>query len=105
MTEDRQSPEAVADREGGAEENSYCALGTGKTHIGHLDCAAGVTGLIKTIQQFRHEKIPALLHFMSPNPRRKHGATPRLLNHDIRTALTQPCIFVAEYALAKLRKS
>jgi amino acid adenylation domain-containing protein len=56
-------------REGGAEENSFCALGTGKTHIGHLDCAAGVTGLIKTIQQFRHEKIPALLHFKSPNPR------------------------------------
>ena len=56
-------------REGGAEENSFCAIGTGKTHIGHLDCAAGVTGLIKTIQQFRHEKIPALLHFKSPNPR------------------------------------
>ncbi|MEY3898444.1 MAG: hypothetical protein RLZZ214_3966, partial [Verrucomicrobiota bacterium] len=56
-------------REGGAEENSFCAIGTGKTHIGHLDCAAGVTGLIKTIQQFRHEKIPALLHYKSPNPR------------------------------------
>ncbi|MGC4014556.1 MAG: hypothetical protein QM755_08590 [Luteolibacter sp.] len=28
-----------------------------------------VTGLIKTIQQFRHEKIPALLHFQAPNPR------------------------------------
>ncbi|MES2660595.1 MAG: amino acid adenylation domain-containing protein [Verrucomicrobiota bacterium] len=56
-------------REGGAEENSFCAIGTGKTHIGHLDCAAGVTGVIKTIQQFRHGKIPALLHFKSPNPR------------------------------------
>jgi len=56
-------------REGGAEGNEYCALGTGKTHIGHLDCAAGVTGLIKTIQQFRNEKIPALLHFKAPNPR------------------------------------
>ncbi len=56
-------------REGGAEENSFCAIGTGKTHIGHLDCAAGVTGVIKTIQQFRHEKIPALLHYKSPNPR------------------------------------
>ncbi|RYD19293.1 MAG: acyltransferase domain-containing protein, partial [Verrucomicrobiaceae bacterium] len=56
-------------REGGAEENEFCAIGTGKTHIGHLDCAAGVTGLIKTIQQFRHEKIPALLNYKSPNPR------------------------------------
>lgn len=56
-------------REGGAEANGFCAIGTGKTHIGHLDCAAGVTGLIKTVQQFRHEKIPALLHFKAPNPR------------------------------------
>jgi acyl transferase domain-containing protein len=56
-------------REGGASSNGYCALGTGKTHIGHLDVAAGVTGLIKTIQQFRHGKIPALLHFTAPNPR------------------------------------
>ncbi|MCW1886942.1 amino acid adenylation domain-containing protein [Luteolibacter flavescens] len=56
-------------REGGAEESGYCTLGTGKTHIGHLDVAAGVTGLIKTIQQFRHGKIPALLHFTAPNPR------------------------------------
>jgi amino acid adenylation domain-containing protein len=56
-------------REGGAEENAYCAIGTGKTHIGHLDCAAGVTGVIKTIQQLRHEKIPALLHYKAPNPR------------------------------------
>lgn len=56
-------------REGGAEGNAFCALGTAKTHIGHLDCAAGVTGLIKTIQQFRHGKIPALLHYKAPNPR------------------------------------
>jgi amino acid adenylation domain-containing protein len=56
-------------REGGAEANEFCMLGTGKTHIGHLDCAAGVAGLIKTIQQFRHEKIPALLHFKAANPR------------------------------------
>ncbi len=55
-------------REGGADSNGFCALGTGKTHIGHLDCAAGVTGLIKTIQQLRHGKIPALLHFKAPNP-------------------------------------
>jgi len=63
-------------REGGAEENAFCAIGTGKTHIGHLDCAAGVTGLIKTIQQFRHEKIPALLHFKAPNPRIDFSTSP-----------------------------
>ncbi len=63
-------------REGGAEENAFCAIGTGKTHIGHLDCAAGVTGVIKTIQQFRHDKIPALLHFKAPNPRIDFSTSP-----------------------------
>lgn len=56
-------------RDGGATEVGQCAIGTGKTHIGHLDCAAGVTGLIKTVLQFRHERIPALMHFKAPNPR------------------------------------
>ncbi len=65
-------------RDGGAEMNSYCAIGTGKTHIGHLDCAAGVAGMIKTIQQFRHGKIPALLHYKAPNPRIDFANSPFL---------------------------
>jgi len=56
-------------REGGATANQFCSIGTGKTHIGHLDVAAGVTGLIKTILQLRYGKIPGLLHFTAPNPR------------------------------------
>jgi amino acid adenylation domain-containing protein len=63
-------------RSGGSEESQFCAIGTGKTHIGHLDVAAGVTGLIKTIQQFRHETIPALLHFEAPNPRIEFSNSP-----------------------------
>lgn len=56
-------------RGGGARRNCYCAIGTGKTHIGHIDVAAGATGLIKTILQLQHELIPPLLHFRSPNPK------------------------------------
>ncbi len=56
-------------RDGGSRRNGYCPIGTGKTHISHLDIAAGVTGLIKTILQLRHEMIPPLLHFKSPNPK------------------------------------
>lgn len=55
-------------QKGGATRKQYCALGTGKTHIGHLDVAAGATGVIKTVLQLQHEYIPALLHFKSPNP-------------------------------------
>ncbi len=56
-------------RAGGADGNGFCALGTGKTNISHLDVAAGVTGLIKTVLQLQHEKIPPLLHFKFPNPK------------------------------------
>jgi acyl transferase domain-containing protein len=56
-------------REGGARRNGYCAIGTGKTNIGHIDVAAGATGLIKTVLQLQHEKIAPLLYFKSPNPK------------------------------------
>ncbi|MBE2205768.1 MAG: amino acid adenylation domain-containing protein [Chthoniobacterales bacterium] len=63
-------------REGGASKKGFCAIGTGKTHIGHLDVAAGAVGLIKTLLQLKHEKIPGLLHFQSPNPRIPFSESP-----------------------------
>ncbi len=45
-----------------------CGLGSVKTNVGHLEVAAGVTGLIKTSLVLDRELIPATLHFESPNP-------------------------------------
>ena len=45
----------------------FCAIGTAKTNVGHLDIAAGVTGLIKTVLSLRNGLIPATLHFEQPN--------------------------------------
>jgi acyl transferase domain-containing protein len=55
-------------RRGGASRDQYCAIGTAKTNIGHLDVASGATGLIKTVLQLQHEFIPPLLHFKKANP-------------------------------------
>ncbi|WP_212004531.1 non-ribosomal peptide synthetase/type I polyketide synthase [Chitinophaga sp. HK235] len=42
-------------------------LGAVKSNIGHLEAAAGVTGLIKVILCLQHRKIPATLHYQTPN--------------------------------------
>ncbi|MFH1937869.1 MAG: beta-ketoacyl synthase N-terminal-like domain-containing protein, partial [Bacteroidota bacterium] len=50
------------------EKTGYCALGSVKTNIGHLDTAAGVAGLIKTVLALKHRKIPPSLNFHTPSP-------------------------------------
>ncbi|MDF1815038.1 MAG: amino acid adenylation domain-containing protein, partial [Verrucomicrobiales bacterium] len=51
------------------DKKHFCTIGTGKTNFGHLDIAAGVTGLIKTALTVKHGVIPPLLHFRTPNPK------------------------------------
>ncbi len=54
----------------------FCAIGSVKTNVGHLDSAAGVTGLIKTVLALEHRLIPPSLHFEQPNPQIDFAASP-----------------------------
>jgi len=57
-------------------QRGFAALGTVKSNIGHLDIAAGIAGLIKTVLALEHGEIPPSLHFERPNPRIDFAASP-----------------------------
>ncbi len=43
-------------------------VGSVKTNLGHLEAAAGITGLIKAVEALRHGQVPPHLHFDQPSP-------------------------------------
>lgn len=43
-------------------------VGSVKSNIGHLEAASGVAGMLKVLLAMKHEKLPANLHFHTPNP-------------------------------------
>jgi phthiocerol/phenolphthiocerol synthesis type-I polyketide synthase E len=65
---------------GTADGQKYCALGSVKTNVGHLDAAAGVTNLIKTSLMLTHQQIPPSLHFEQPNPNIDFASSPFYVN-------------------------
>lgn len=69
--------EALAEVLGGRADPAHtCWLGALKTHIGHLEAAAGIAGLIKTVWCLREGRVPANLHFSCLNPHLHLEGTP-----------------------------
>ncbi|HEY0602498.1 MAG TPA: amino acid adenylation domain-containing protein [Herpetosiphonaceae bacterium] len=68
-----------------SQKPGWCAIGSVKTNVGHLDAASGVAGLIKAVMALEHRQIPPSLHFERPNPLIDFASSPFAVN----TALTE----------------
>ncbi|MBP0010702.1 SDR family NAD(P)-dependent oxidoreductase, partial [Roseofilum sp. Belize Diploria] len=62
------------------EKKGFCAIGSLKSNMGHLDAAAGVAGLIKTVLALKHKVLPPTLHFEQPNPKIDFANSPLYVN-------------------------
>jgi amino acid adenylation domain-containing protein len=66
------------------DRRGFCAVGSVKSNIGHLDAAAGIAGLIKTVLALEHGEVPPSLHVQAPNPSLDLAASPFYVNSELR---------------------
>ncbi|HYN19764.1 MAG TPA: polyketide synthase, partial [Thermoanaerobaculia bacterium] len=62
------------------DRRGFCAIGSVKSNVGHLDVAAGVAGLIKTVLALENGEIPPSLHYEQPNPGIDFASSPVYVN-------------------------
>ena len=60
-----------------------CAVGSVKTNIGHLDAAAGMAGIIKTVLCLEHQQLVPSLNFSEPNPDIDFASGPFQVNTEL----------------------
>jgi amino acid adenylation domain-containing protein len=65
------------------QKQGFCAIGSVKTNIGHLDAAAGIAGLLKAILALKHKLLPPSLHFEQPNPQIDFANSPFYVNTEL----------------------
>ncbi|MFC8246913.1 SDR family NAD(P)-dependent oxidoreductase [Streptomyces chartreusis] len=58
------------------DDTGFCAIGSVKSNLGHLEAAAGVCGITKVVLQFAHRTLVPTLHSEPVNPKLSLGTTP-----------------------------
>ncbi|NIM16727.1 MAG: SDR family NAD(P)-dependent oxidoreductase [Candidatus Aminicenantes bacterium] len=65
-------------------KKGFCAVGSVKANIGHLDAAAGVAGFIRTVLALKHRAIPPSFYFQKPNLKIDFENSPFFVNRELR---------------------
>lgn len=66
------------------DDRQYCAIGSLKANLGHLDVASGAIGLIKTSLALHEKVLPPQINFSRPNPKIDFAASPFYVNTELR---------------------
>jgi len=74
------------------DKKGFCFLGSAKAHIGHLEGAAGIAGVIKTVLSMQKRQIPAMPHFKELNPYLSLDDSPFVINRSLQPWEAEPGI-------------
>jgi acyl transferase domain-containing protein/trans-aconitate methyltransferase len=67
----------------GRDADTPLVIGSVKTNIGHLEAAAGIAGVVKTVIALGRRELPPNLHFETPNPLIDWAAMPMTIPTDV----------------------
>jgi len=63
----------------------FCAIGSAKSNLGHLEAAAGIAGLTRIVQQMQHGQLVPSLHAEELNPNIAFDTTPFVVQRELAT--------------------
>ncbi|WP_267887612.1 hypothetical protein, partial [Streptomyces sp. NRRL WC-3719] len=61
------------------DRSQFCAIGSLKGNVGHLEPAAGLAGLVKVLLSMERGMVPPSLHVVRPNDHIRFEDTPFFL--------------------------
>lgn len=73
------------------DDNGFCAIGSVKSNIGHLEAAAGIAGLTKILLQLKNHELVPSLHSKEINPNIDFQHTPFVIQQGLNQWQKPPC--------------